>query len=146
MLLGAIRKNSLSIYKIWKKGKKMKKKIMVVDDNRDIIDMVRDGLEHFSKGYEIIGAGSGKECFELLKKNQIPDLILLDIMMPEMSGWDVFARLKENPGWRSIPVVFITVKSDPYSKGFGKTTADDYIEKPFAIMDLKERIDKILNR
>ena len=127
----------------------MKKKILVVDDNPDIINMIKDGLEQLSQGaqsYEIHGAAGGKECMEILKKGQIPDLILLDIMMPEISGWDVFARLKEKTEWRTIPVIFVTVKADPYSKGFGTTSADDYIEKPFSITDLKKRVDRILSR
>jgi len=85
------------------------------------------------------------ECFEFLKKGDRPDIILLDIMMPEIDGWQVFAKLKENPEWREIPIVFLTAKIDEYSKGFGKLSADDYIEKPFEIEDLKERINKILN-
>ncbi|MCK5258624.1 MAG: response regulator, partial [Thermoplasmatales archaeon] len=90
--------------------------------------------------------GSGRECFELLKKGQIPDLILLDVMMPKMNGWDVFTKLKETPEWRGISVVFLTAKIDPYSKGFGTLLANDFIEKPFEISNLKERIDNVLDR
>ena len=123
----------------------MKQKIMIVDDNHEIIDMVKEGFEHFSDDYELTGAGSGKECFEILKNGEKPDLILLDIIMPKMSGWEVFAKLKENPNWREIPIVFLTAKTDPYSKGFGMIAAQDYIEKPFEIVNLKERIVKVLN-
>ena len=112
----------------------------------EIVDMIKEGLECFSDEYELTGAGSGKECFEILKTGEKPDLILLDIMMPKMNGWEVFAKLKENPGWRGIPIVFLTAKTDPYSKGFGKIASDDYIEKPFGIKDLKKRIDRILNK
>jgi CheY-like chemotaxis protein len=124
----------------------MKQKIMIVDDNHEIIDMVKEGFEHFSDDYELTGADSGKECFEILKTGEKPDLIILDIIMPKMSGWEVFAKLKENPNWREIPIVFLTAKTDPYSKGFGMIPADDYIEKPFGLNDLKKRIDKILNK
>lgn len=119
---------------------------MVVDDEQDIIDMIKDGLGSFSKEYEVNGAGSGKECLEILKNGELPDLIILDIMMPEMSGWDVFAKLKEDLRLRSIPIVILTVKADPICKGLGKIPADDYIEKPFGIKDLKKRIDRILNK
>ena len=124
----------------------MMQKIMIIDDNHDIIDMVKEGFEQFSDKYQFTGADSGKECFEKLKNGEIPDLIILDIIMPKMSGWEVFAKLKENPVWREIPVVFLTAKTDPYSKGFGKITADDYVEKPFGVKELKERIDRILNK
>ncbi|UCD14393.1 MAG: response regulator [Thermoplasmatales archaeon] len=124
----------------------MKKKIMLVDDNPDFIYMVKRSLERFGDEYEVTSANGGKECFEFLKKGNVPDIILLDIMMPGTDGWTLFAKLKERPEWREIPIVFLTAKTDEYSKGFGKITANDYIEKPFEIMDLKERIDKVLSR
>ena len=124
----------------------MKKKIMLVDDNPDFIYMVKRSLEHLNDEYEVVGANGGKECFELLKKGNMPDIILLDIMMPETDGWTLFAKLKEKPEWRDIPIIFLTAKTDDYSKGFGRIAAQDYIEKPFEIIDLKERINKVLSR
>jgi two-component system alkaline phosphatase synthesis response regulator PhoP len=127
------------------RGEKMnKKKVMIVDDNPDIVYGVKKGLEIMIGGYEVISANSGKECFELLEKGNIPDIILLDIMMPEINGWDVFAKLKEESNWRKIPIIFLTAKADDYSVGFGKLTAEDYITKPFEIKELKIRIDKVL--
>jgi PAS domain S-box-containing protein len=126
--------------------KRMRKKIMIVDDNSDLIFTVKKALERSSDDYNVTGANDGKECFELLKKDDRPDIILLDIMMPGIDGWQVFAKLKENPKWREIPIVFLTAKTDEYSKGFGKLSSEDYIEKPFEIEDLKERINKILKR
>jgi len=128
-----------------KKRWKRKRKIMLVDDNIDFTYVIKKRLEMMDKGYNVINVHSGEECFELLKDKQMPDLILLDIMMPEINGWDIFAKLKENPAWRKIPIVFLTAKTDPYSKGFGRIPAQDYIEKPFEITELKERIDKILS-
>ena len=122
------------------------KKIMIVDDEPDLVFSIKYGLENFSEEYKVIGAESGRECFELLKNGQMPDLILLDVMMPEMNGWDVFTKLKETPEWRGISVVFLTAKIDPYSKGFGTLLANDFIEKPFEISNLKERIDNVLDR
>jgi len=107
---------------------------------------VKRRLERMTDGYEVIGATSAKECFELLNQEEKPDLILLDIMMPEVDGWNLFARLKEKPELREIPIVFLTAKTDAISIGLGKRNARDYITKPFEITELKERIDKILNR
>ena len=123
----------------------MVKKIMVVDDNPDIILSIKSGLEVVTGDYEIIGAESGEKCLELLE-TETPDLILLDIMMPEMSGWETFDKLKGNASWGKIPVVFLTARTDRIAKNAGGFLGDDYIEKPFEIAELKRRIDEITNR
>jgi CheY-like chemotaxis protein len=123
------------------------KRIMMVDDEGDQIFGIKIALEDScGDEYEVIPAHSGAECFELLKNNEKPDLILLDIMMPNMNGWDVFTKLKENPEWRDIPVIFLTGKTDSYTKGFGKMAATEYIEKPCDIKKLKKRIGTILKK
>ena len=121
----------------------MSKKILIVDDNPDVIFSIKNGLESISDDYQIIGVGSGKECLQFLEK-ETPDLILLDIMMPDMSGWKTFDKIKEKENWRDIPIVFLTARTDPVAKNAGGFLGEDYIEKPFEITDLKERIDKIL--
>ena len=123
----------------------MKKKIMVVDDEPDQILTIKLILEDTSDEYEVIGANSGKQCLELLKNNQIPDLIFLDIMMPEMNGWDVAAEIKKNPKWNKIPLVFLTAKTDSFSQTFGGIVSDYYIMKPFETKDLKKCIDQLLD-
>ncbi len=123
---------------------KDKKQIILVDDDPDLIETVTKALCKISNEYEIIGANSGVEFFDLLANGLKPDLILLDIMMPGIDGWNVFSRLKENKSWRNIPIVFLTAKTDSFSKGMGSFSAEDYITKPFDVKDLKERIDKIL--
>ena len=123
----------------------MPKKIMVVDDEPDILFTVGQMLE--ISGYEVIKAPDGKTAIEQLSELQSnPDLILLDIMMPEFSGWDVAAKIKENPEWKSIPIVFLTAKGDTMSVGMGGLAAEDYIVKPFDIEDLKVRVEKVLNK
>lgn len=124
----------------------MKKSILIVDDNPDVRFSVKLGLEDLDASYEVITVESGDKCLEFLKNNQIPDIILLDIMMPREDGWNIFAKVKEKLEWRNIPIIFLTAKTDDYSKGFGSISADDYVEKPFDIEDLKKRIDNILNR
>jgi CheY-like chemotaxis protein len=122
----------------------MTKKVLVVDDEPTITLSVKEGLEYLDADFNVTCVKSGEECIDLLKKNQLPDLILLDIMMPGMNGWDVAAEIKKNPEWNRIPVVFLTAKTDSDSKSFGKIVSQDYVEKPFEIKDLKNRIDKLL--
>jgi DNA-binding response OmpR family regulator len=121
----------------------MNKKIMVVDDEPDILSTVGQMLE--LNGYEVIKASDGKDCLNKLYKLSInPDLIVLDIMMPDVSGWDLAAKLKENIKFKDIPIVFLTAKGDPMSVSMGGLTAMDYIVKPFDVKDLIVRIKKIL--
>jgi len=122
----------------------MVKKIMIVDDNLDVILSIKNGLEA-SVEYKVIGAESGGKCLELLEV-EMPDLILLDIMMPEMSGWETYDRIKENEVWRKIPLVFLTARTDKIARDAGDFLGEDYIEKPFEIDNVMERIDKILGR
>lgn len=121
----------------------MKKKIMVVDDDPDILLTVKNIFEH--EGYEVTIADSGNKCYEMLENNEIPDIILLDIMMPGMSGWMLSDRLKENTLWKDIPVVFLTVRTDSFAKKAGNSVCKEYIGKPFDVEDLKKKVDKILN-
>ncbi|MBN1860201.1 MAG: response regulator [Candidatus Thermoplasmatota archaeon] len=123
----------------------MAKTILIVDDYADILVSVKQVLESISDKYHVIGVDSGEKCLQILQENQLPDLILLDIMMPGMSGWDVAARIKEDDRWRDIPIVFLSAKGDDMSTGIGHLTSEDYIVKPFDIMKLKECIDRILH-
>jgi CheY-like chemotaxis protein len=120
------------------------KKIMIVDDEPDQIFTVSQTLANFGDEYEIISAEGGKKCIDLLENNGIPDVILLDIMMSDMNGWEVYDRLKGNPLWEKIPVIFLTARTDRIAKSAGDFLGDDYIEKPFDREELKRRIDKLL--
>jgi CheY-like chemotaxis protein len=121
-----------------------KKKIMIVDDNPDLLYMIKKNLQRLDDQFEIIDVKSGKECIEHLKNHEMPDLILLDIMMPEMNGWNVLAKIRNETAWKKVPVVFLTAKDDSMSRGLGIITSDGYITKPFIMGNLKEKIDKIL--
>jgi CheY-like chemotaxis protein len=122
------------------------KTILVVDDNPDVINSLKIGLEDATRGYRILGAENGQKCLKLLQDNIIPDIILLDIMMPQMSGWEVFDKIKNNPPWNKIPIIFLTARTDRTAKNAGGFLGDDYIEKPFDIIDLKNRIEIIFNK
>jgi len=121
------------------------KTILIVDDNSDVIISLKNGLEDEPEKYRVICAQSGHQCLELLKHNQTPDIILLDIMMPEMSGWEVFDKLKEHTIWKNIPVMFLTARTDRMARNSGKFLGDDYIEKPFEISDVKSRIELVFS-
>lgn len=124
----------------------MKKKILVVDDEPDVASTVEFNLKESDDEYEVTCVNSGKKCLELLEKNQIPDLILLDIMMPEMNGWEVFNKIKENQVWAKIPIIFLTARIDRTAENAGSFLGDDYIEKPYDPADLKKRIGNVLMR
>lgn len=134
----------MNIYDIVSRWTGFMKKIMVVDDEPDQIYVIKKSLEKAGVTYEIITANSGAQCLELLEKNQIPDLILLDIMMPEMSGWTVFDKLKDNATWEKIPIIFLTARTDRIAVNAGGFLGNDFIEKPFDAKDLMSRIDKVL--
>jgi CheY-like chemotaxis protein len=117
------------------------KKIMVVDNEPDIVDLTRTVLE--LGGYNVVTANSGEECLRLLDKESV-DLILLDIMMPGMSGWDVFNRInKKSP---SIKIAFMSVLeiSEKRKQVLLEEGLADYIMKPFDKETLLNRVDKII--
>ena len=104
---------------------------MVVDDDSDIVLSIKQLLEDSSNEYTVMEANNGIQCLELLKNNKIPDLILLDIMMPEMNGWDTYKKLHENPIWKKIPVIFLTIRTDNVAENAGRLLGVDYMIKPF---------------
>ena len=117
------------------------KKIMVVDNEPDIVELTKTLLE--LAGYEVISAYSGEECLEKLNSEKV-DLILLDIMMPGMSGWDVFNRIKQNK--IDAKVVFMSVLeiSENRKKTLMEEGLADYIIKPFSRETLINTVDSIL--
>jgi len=118
--------------------------IMVVDDNHDLVEVVRFTLE--SNGFNVRCAYSGEELFTGLEELK-PDLIILDIMMPEMDGLQVLTRLKGNPATASIPVILLTSKVEykDVIKGY-KMGADYYITKPFTKGQLMTGINSLLSK
>ena len=123
----------------------MVKNILIVDDDSSVRYTVKNGIELYDN-YKVTTVESGIKCLEILQENKIPDLILLDVMMPEMSGWKTFDKIKENEMWIDIPIIFLTARTDRVAKHAGGFLAEDYIEKPAKIPELKERIDKVLNK
>ena len=120
----------------------MKKKILIVDDEPDVRFTIKDDLED---EYNIDEVENGLMCLEYLSNNSKPDLILLDIMMPEMNGWKTIEQIRDNKSWRNIPIIFLTARTDDVAKIGGDFLGEDYIEKPYNLTDLKQRIEKVLN-
>ncbi|RLF40627.1 MAG: response regulator [Thermoplasmata archaeon] len=124
----------------------MKRKIMIVDDDENNNISFKIGFENRYNDYEVITAESGSECLKMLEEEKIPDVILLDIMMPGMSGWELYDRIKGNPTWKNIPIIFLTARTDSLAKDAGTFLGEDYIEKPYEIEDVKNRIDAIFKK
>ena len=118
--------------------------ILIIDDEADIRDILSYNLK--KEGYGILTAENGKHGIEIAKKN-IPDLILLDIMMPEMDGIEACELLKTDNGTRDILICFLTARSEDYSQIAGfNAGADDYVTKPVKPKLLISRIKAILRR
>lgn len=118
------------------------KKIVYIEDEQEMIDLVSLILNR--KGYNIIGANGGREGLEIVRQ-EIPDLILLDLMMPDLDGWDVYQQLKAEENTKDIPVIVITAKAQSIDKVLGLHIAkvDDYISKPFSPQDLVKSIERV---
>ena len=124
-----------------KEVNQMSKKIMVVDDEPDTVDLIKLVLE--TEGYEVIPAYSGRESLEKLEIEK-PAAVLLDIMMPEMDGWEVFKKIREK--YEDLPVAMLTVRNQDIDKmlGLHVLKVNDYITKPFGRKDLVERVKKLV--
>lgn len=122
----------------------MLKKILVVDDEKDIVDIIKYNLERENE-YEVLTASNGKQAIEAAETK--PDLILLDIMMPELNGFEVCKILKSNPQTSAIPVIFLTAKENEIDEILGlEIGADDYITKPISPRKVIARIKSVIRR
>jgi two-component system, OmpR family, response regulator VicR len=124
---------------------KQSKRLAYIEDEAEMIDLVRLILGR--RGYTVMGAIGGREGLELIRKEK-PDLVLLDLMMPDMDGWDVYHQIKSEEIIRDIPVIVITAKALNIDKVLGLRIAkvEDYIAKPFSPQELLERVDQVLSK
>jgi len=121
----------------------MKKKILIVEDDRRLLNLYQMAIE---KSFDVILAYNGKEAVEMAA-SQLPDLILMDVMMPQMDGFDALTQLKGNPITASIPVILLTARSEHEEVLAGyKTGADYYITKPFTRKGLLYGINLVLGK
>lgn len=120
------------------------KKILVVDDEEHIVELIKFNLE--KNGYGVITADNGRDAF-IIAKEQQPDLILLDLMLPGMDGLDVCKEIRRDSGISTMPIIMITAKGEELDKILGlELGADDYITKPFSVRELIARVKAILRR
>ncbi|HET7746988.1 MAG TPA: response regulator [Vicinamibacteria bacterium] len=120
----------------------MAKRILVVDDDENILNLERTILEQ--KGFDVTGAGGGAEALKILGEKTF-DLVLLDVMMPEIDGFTVCRKIKEDPRLRELPVIFLTAKGggDALAEGF-ESGAVMYINKPFTANKLLTIVNTML--
>jgi two-component system response regulator VicR len=121
---------------------KQPKKILYIEDEAIMLELVRLILER--KGFEVFGALGGREGLEIARREH-PDLILLDLMMPDIDGWQVYRQLKAYDDLKNIPVIVVTAKAQPIDKVLGLSVAkvDGYITKPFEPQELLTSISRV---
>lgn len=121
------------------------KKILCIEDEPEMIDLIRLILGR--RGFEVHGAAGGLEGIKMIRE-MLPDLILLDLMMPDMDGWEVYQQMKADTATRDIPVIVVTAKAQNIDKVLGLHIAkvDDYIAKPFSPQELMDSVDKVFSQ
>jgi len=119
--------------------------ILCVEDEPEMIDLIRLILGR--RGFEVKGANGGVEGLKMIRQES-PDLVLLDLMMPDMDGWEVYQQMKADEKTKNIPVIVVTAKAQSIDKVLGLHIAkvDDYIAKPFSPQDLMNSVEKVLNK
>jgi two-component system response regulator VicR len=118
-------------------------KIVCIEDDPEMIDLVKLILTR--KGYDVTGANGGREGLQAIERVR-PDLVLLDLMMPDMDGWEVYQQMRADERMKSIPVIVVTAKAQSIDKVLGLHIAkvDDYITKPFGPTELLSSVLRVL--
>lgn len=119
---------------------------LCIEDDPEMIDLIRLILQR--RGIEVQGATGGAEALQILAQDPLPDLILLDLMMPDMDGWAVYQHLKADARTAHIPVIVVTARAQSIDRLIGLQIArvDDYIVKPFSPQELLASVEKVLAR
>jgi DNA-binding response OmpR family regulator len=118
------------------------RRVIYIEDEPEMVDLVRLILKR--KNYEVIGADGGREGLDMVRR-LLPDVVLLDLMMPDMDGWEVYQQLRAEESTRDIPVIVITAKAQNIDKVLGLHIAkvNDYISKPFSPKELVDSLQKV---
>jgi DNA-binding response OmpR family regulator len=118
--------------------------VLVVEDEPDVAELIRFNL--FKEGYEVVVVGNGADAVRRARDSK-PDVILLDIMVPQLNGWEVCRRLKQDDETRRIPIIMVTGRVDEGDKVLGfELGADDYVTKPFSARELLARVRAVTRR
>jgi DNA-binding response OmpR family regulator len=125
--------------------KENQKRILCIEDEPEMIDLMKLVLGR--KGYEVIGAAGGQEGLQKARSEN-PDLVLLDLMMPDLGGWEVYQQMKADEKMKEIPVIIVTAKAQSIDKVLGLYIAkvDDYIAKPFSPTELIDSVEHVLRK
>ncbi len=120
-----------------------RKTVVCIEDEPEMIDLVKLILGR--KGFELVGAVGGREGLDTVRRLK-PDLVLLDLMMPDMDGWEVYQQMKADEELKAIPVIVVTAKAQSIDKVLGLHIAkvDDYVTKPFGPQELLQSVNKVL--
>ena len=121
------------------------KNILCIEDEPEMIDLIRLILGR--RGFKVSGAAGGKAGLQAIRE-ELPDLVLLDLMMPDMDGWEVYQQMKSDELTRHIPVIVVTARAQSIDKVLGIHIAkvDDYIAKPFSPQELLSSVEKVLGQ
>lgn len=119
------------------------KQVVCIEDDPEMIELIRLILSR--RGVQVHGAAGGEEGLKLVREMH-PDLVLLDLMMPDMDGWEVYQQIKSDESIRDTPVIVVTAKAQSIDKVLGLHIAkvDDYIAKPFSPQELMDSVEKVL--
>ena len=122
----------------------MTARVLIVEDEASLAEMLRYNLE--AEGFRVFHAESGEDA-ELLVREESPDLVLLDWMLPQVSGIEICRRLRARPETRNVPIIMLTARGEEGDRIRGLSTgADDYVVKPFSLAELMARVRAILRR
>lgn len=124
----------------------MKKTLLIVDDTPDITFTIKKLFEEADDEYNVIISESGEDCLKLMNEDITPNVILLDIMLPGINGWETYEQIKKNDKWSKIPVIILTACTDDYTRKAGRHLGNYFIEKPFEFEDLKNKIDQAIKK
>jgi two-component system response regulator VicR len=118
-------------------------RVLCIDDEPGVVELISLILK--SQDVQVEGANSGQEGLEAMRQNP-PDAVLLDIMMPEMDGWEVYRQMKTDEALKHIPVIIVTARNSSFEEIIARERAgvDDYITKPFVPNDLRNSLSKVL--
>jgi phosphate regulon transcriptional regulator PhoB len=125
-------------------GRRPTVRVLIAEDERDVAELIRYTLAR--EGFEVVVATNGADALRQAKDSR-PDLVLLDLMLPQVNGWELCRRLKQDPATRALPVIMLTARSEEGDKVLGfELGADDYVTKPFSTRELVARVRAVVRR